>query len=53
MKIPPPIQDITLRDYLAAAALQGLLANGDRRSAVENAYSIADDMLEERKRDPS
>ena len=46
-----PIDQITLRDYFAAAALTGLLANGDRRSAVENAYAIADKMLLERKRD--
>jgi hypothetical protein len=47
----PPIDNITLRDYFAAAALTGLLANGDRKSAVENAYAMADKMLEERKRD--
>jgi hypothetical protein len=47
----PPIQDITLRDYLAAAALTGLLANGDRKTAVENAYAIADKMIEERNRE--
>ena len=45
----PPIQDITLRDYFAAAALTGLLANGDRKTAVENAYAMADKMIEERK----
>ena len=49
----PPIQEITLRDYLAAAALTGLLANGDRKSAVENAYAIADKMLLERDDDPA
>jgi hypothetical protein len=47
----PPIQDITLRDYLAAAALTGLLTNGDRKTAVENAYAIADKMIEERQRE--
>jgi len=47
----PPIDQITLRDYFAAAALTGLLANGDRKSAVENAYAMADKMLEERERD--
>jgi len=47
----PPIQDITLRDYFAAAALQGLLASCDRKTAVENAYAMADKMLEERERD--
>jgi hypothetical protein len=45
----PPIDQITLRDYFAAAALTGLLANGDRKSAVENAYAMADKMLAERK----
>ena len=47
----PSIQEITLRDYLAAAALTGLLANGDRKTAVENAYDIADKMIEERQRE--
>jgi len=47
----PPIDQITLRDYFAAAALTGLLANGDRKSAVENAYAMADKMLEERQRE--
>jgi hypothetical protein len=49
----PPIDQITLRDYFAAAALTGLLANGDRKSAVENAYAIADKMLLERDNDPA
>jgi hypothetical protein len=47
----PPIDQITLRDFFAAAALTGLLADGDRKSAVENAYAMADKMLEERERD--
>jgi hypothetical protein len=47
----PPIDQITLRDYFAAAALTGLLSDGDRKSAVENAYAIADKMLLERERD--
>jgi hypothetical protein len=47
----PPIDNITLRDFFAAAALTGLLADGDRKSAVENAYAMADKMLEERERD--
>jgi hypothetical protein len=47
----PPIDNITLRDYFAAAALTGLLSDGDRKSAVENAYAMADKMLEERQRD--
>ena len=49
----PPIDKITLRDYFAAAALTGLLANGDRKTAVENAYAIADKMLLERDDDPA
>lgn len=49
----PPIDNITLRDFFAAAALAGLLADGDRRSAVENAYAIADKMLLERDDDPA
>lgn len=53
MNTPPPIQDITLRDYFAAAALTGLLANGDRKTAVKNAYLIADDMIKERQNDPA
>jgi hypothetical protein len=47
----PPIDNITLRDYFAAAALTGLLSDGDRKSAVENAYAMADKMREERERD--
>jgi len=53
MNNPPPIQEITLRDYLAAAALTGLLANGDRKTAVGQAYKLADEMLKERSHDPS
>ena len=49
----PPIDQITLRDFFAAAALQGLLASCDRKTAVENAYAMADKMLEERQRDPA
>jgi hypothetical protein len=45
----PPIDQITLRDFFAAAALTGLLASADRRTAVANAYVIADKMLAERK----
>jgi len=51
MNTPPPIQDITLRDYFAAAALTGLLANGDRLTAVKQALKLADQMLKERKND--
>jgi hypothetical protein len=49
----PPIDQITLRDYFAAAALTGLLASCDRKTAVENAYILADKMLEERDNDPA
>jgi hypothetical protein len=48
MNTPPPIQDITLRDYFAAAALTGLLANGDRITAVKQALRLADQMIKER-----
>jgi hypothetical protein len=47
----PPIDKITLRDYFAAAALTGLLSDGDRKTAVQNAYAIADKMIEERDRE--
>jgi hypothetical protein len=47
----PPIDQITLRDFFAAAALTGLLSDGDRKTAVENAYAIADKMIEERQRE--
>jgi hypothetical protein len=44
-------QDIELRDHYAAAALQGLLANGkkDEAKVVEQAFKIADQMLAQRK----
>jgi hypothetical protein len=50
----PPIQDITLRDYFAAAAMQGLLTSeivGEYSNThVANiAYMVADAMIEERK----
>ena len=41
----PPIDQITLRDFFAAAALTGLLSDGDRKTAVQNAYDMADKML--------
>ena len=47
----PPIDQITLRDFFAAAALTGLLSDGDRRTAVQNAYDMADKMLKERERE--
>ena len=54
MNTPPPIQDITLRDYFAAAAMQGLLTSeivGEYSNThVANiAYMVADAMIEERK----
>ena len=42
---------MTLRDYLAAKAMQGMVAARDRpsvRTIVEYSYKIADDMLKER-----
>jgi hypothetical protein len=48
MNTPPPIQDITLRDYFAAAALTGLLANGDRLGVAKQALKLADQMIKER-----
>ena len=37
---------MTLRDYFAAKAMQGLVANGDwLRDAAAEAYAIADAML--------
>ena len=47
-------QGMTLRDYFAASALQGLLANGcygSCNSAATNAYDYADAMIEARKGD--
>ena len=49
----PPIDQITLRDFFAAAALTGLLSDGDRKTAVQNAYDMADKMLKERQRAPA
>ena len=56
MNTPPPIQDITLRDYFAAAAMQGLLTSeivGEYSNThVANiAYMVADAMIEERSRE--
>jgi hypothetical protein len=53
-----PIDQITLRDYFAAAAMQGLLTSeivGEYSNThVANiAYMVADAMLEERERDPA
>lgn len=46
-------QDMTLRDYFAAKAMQGLIAARDRPSGitiVEYSYKMADGMLKERAR---
>lgn len=47
----PPIDQMTLRDFFAAFALTGLLSDGDRKTAVQNAYDMADKMLKERERE--
>ena len=43
-------QGMDLRDYFAAKAMQGLLANGNTRGAnlIRLSYQIADEMMEER-----
>lgn len=54
---PCPCSDagMTLRDYFAAKAMQGLLSNGNvaqeyiRESLVSDSYALADKMLEARK----
>jgi hypothetical protein len=44
---------MTLRDYLAAAALQGLIARGvNPESIPQQAYEYADKMLKERDETP-
>ena len=44
---------MTLRDYLAAAALQGLIAQGANPESVpQKAYEYADEMLKERDETP-
>ena len=44
---------VTIRDYFAAAALQGLLAyDGDCSTAIGLAYHTADAMLDWRKKNP-
>ncbi len=44
---------LSLRDYFAAAALQGLLAyDGDCSTAIGLAYHTADAMLDWRKKNP-
>jgi len=45
-------QGMTLRDYFAAKALQGMLANNERDTSfscfADDAYKLADAMLKER-----
>ena len=44
---------VTIRDYFAAAALQGLLAyDGDCSTAIGLAYNTADAMLDWMKKNP-
>jgi hypothetical protein len=54
----PLIDQITLRDYFAAAAMQGLLTSEiveeySNTHVANIAYMVADAMIEERNRDPS
>ena len=50
----PPIQEITLRDYFAASAMQGLLTTesvvdySNKQIAIIS-YMVADAMIKERK----
>lgn len=55
MNTPLPIQEITLRDYFAAYALQGRLASSavEPKTIAAWAYRYADAMIKERDRDPS
>ena len=51
--VSPAMDEMTLRDYFAAAALNGLYAADVKdeysiRTAVESAYGTADAMLRER-----
>ncbi len=52
-----PQSGMTLRDYFAAAALQGLLANHEasfhsRKERAEHCYILADTMLKAREAKP-
>jgi hypothetical protein len=57
--ITPPIQDINLRDYFAAYAMQAIINRSDARFTTTlefvsgKAYQYADAMIKERNRDPS
>jgi len=53
-----PIQDINLRDYFAAKAMQSMNSRPDYEDTPANvialdAYELADAMLEARKNDPA
>ena len=51
-----PIQEITLRDYFAAQAMQGMVVEGEEPRCnyiAKIAYEMADAMLEARKNDPA
>ena len=51
-----PIQDITLRDYFAAQAMQGMFSEyfSSRKDEIAKAaYLMADAMIEARKNDPA
>ena len=51
-----PIQKITLRDYFAAKAMQGMIVNVEEPRCdyiAKIAYEMADAMLEARKNDPA
>jgi hypothetical protein len=54
----PPIDNITLRDYFAASAMQGLLTSEiveeySNQQIANIAYMVADAMIKERQRDPA
>ena len=49
-----PIQEITLRDYFAAQAMQGMMVDVEEPKCnyiAKTAYAMADAMLEARKND--
>ena len=49
-----PLHTISLRDYFAGQAIQGLLSRGEYGSAkgTETAYQIADAMIKSRNKQP-
>jgi hypothetical protein len=55
----PPIDQITLRDYFAAYAMQAIINRPDGRFTTTlefvsgKAYQYADAMIKERQRDPA